>query len=105
MAAKALGLEREIGSLEKGTKADITIVDLARPHLYPLNMPLFRLVCFANGNDVHTVIVDGKIALRDRKPIFVDEEKIFASAQRECEIMLDRAGIDKLTEVPDSVWH
>ena len=47
-------------------------------------MPLFRSVCFANGNDVHTVIVDGRIALEDRKAMFVDEEKILDAAQREC---------------------
>jgi cytosine/adenosine deaminase-related metal-dependent hydrolase len=102
--AKALGLEKEIGALEKGRKADITIVDLARPHLYPANMPLFRLVCFANGNDVHTVIVDGKVALQDRKPVFVDEEKILDAAQRECALMLRRAGVESLTNVPRSVW-
>jgi cytosine/adenosine deaminase-related metal-dependent hydrolase len=103
--AKALGLDKEIGALEKGRKADITIVDLARPHLYPPNMPLFRLVCFANGNDVHTVVVDGKVALRDRQPVFVNEERVLAAAQRECELMLDRAGIRQLTNVPASVWQ
>jgi len=102
--AKALGLAQEIGSLETGRKADMTIVDLARPHLYPLNMPLFRLVCFANGNDVHTVIIDGKVALRDRKPTRVNEETILAAAQRECELMLDRAGIRDLTVVPPAMW-
>lgn len=102
--AKALGLEKEIGSLEVGKKADVTIVDLARPHLYPLNMPLFRVVCFANGNDVHTVIVDGKVALRDRKALFVDEEEILADADREANLMMERAGLTALTETPASVW-
>ena len=51
-AAKALGMEKEIGSLEVGKKADIVLLDLRRPHLYPLNMPVFRLIYFANGNDV-----------------------------------------------------
>ena len=63
------------------------------------------LRCFANGNDVDTVIVDGKVALRDRQPVFVDEGKVLAAAQRECELMLDRAGIRNLTEVPASVWQ
>lgn len=103
--AKALGLDAEIGALEIGRKADIALVDLARPHLFPLNMPLFRLVCFANGNDVHTVIVDGKVALRDRKPVFVDEGRILDAAQRECERLLVRAGLERLVDVPASVWH
>ena len=59
-AARALGMDREIGSLEVGKKADVILVDLARPHMYPANMPLFRVTYFANGNDVATVIVDGK---------------------------------------------
>ena len=57
-------MEREIGSLEVGKKADVVLLDLRRPHLYPLNMPVFRLIYFANGNDVDTVIVDGRIALQ-----------------------------------------
>jgi cytosine/adenosine deaminase-related metal-dependent hydrolase len=103
--AKALGLDHEIGALTVGRKADIAIVDLARPHLYPPNMPLFRLVCFANGNDVSTVIVDGKVALRDRKAVQVDEEQILAAAARECELMLTRAGLEHLVEVPQTVWR
>jgi len=63
-AARALGMADEIGSLEVGKKADVVLLDWRRPHLYPANMPLFRLVYFANGNDVDTVIVDGRIALR-----------------------------------------
>ena len=58
-AAKALGMDKDIGSLEVGKKADIVLVDMRRLHLYPLNMPVSRLIYFANGNDVHTVIVDG----------------------------------------------
>ncbi|MET0527723.1 MAG: amidohydrolase family protein, partial [Microvirga sp.] len=102
--ARALGLEKEIGSIEKGKKADITIVDLARPHLYPFNMPLFRLVCFANGNDVHTVIVDGKVTLEDRRAVFVDEGRILDTAQQECELLIERAGLQDLIETPASVW-
>ena len=73
-AAKALGMEKEIGSLEVGKKADIVLVDMRRPHLYPLNMPVSRLIYFANGNDVDTVIVDGRIALQGRKALFVNED-------------------------------
>lgn len=102
--AKALGLDKEIGALTIGRKADITLVDLARPHLYPVNMQLFRTVCFANGNDVHTVIVDGKIALRDRKAVYVDEDAILREADIECRNMLRRAGLENITDIPASVW-
>ena len=102
--ARALGLEDEIGSLEPGKKADVTLVDLARPHLYPPNMPLHRLVCFANGADVHTVIVDGRVALRERKPVFVDERPILENARREADKMMRRAGIEAMTETPRETW-
>ena len=64
--AKALGLEDEIGSLEPGKKADIICLDLNQPHLTPLyNIPS-QLVYAASGLDVDTVIINGRILLRDR---------------------------------------
>lgn len=103
-AARALGLEAEIGSLEVGKKADVVLVDLRRPHLYPFNMPVFRLVYFANGNDVHTVIVDGEVVLEDRKPVRVDEDSVLDEAQRETELMLDRTGFRSMLDTPDGFW-
>jgi cytosine/adenosine deaminase-related metal-dependent hydrolase len=102
--AKALGLEREIGSLEIGKKADVILVDLRRPHLYPANMPLFRVVYFATGNDVHTVIVDGRVVLEDRRAMQVDEDRVLDDAQRETELLLDRLGLHALLDTPSSFW-
>ncbi|MEQ8395490.1 amidohydrolase family protein [Thalassobaculum sp.] len=103
-AARALGLDAEIGSLEVGKKADVVLVDLRRPHLYPFNMPVFRLVYFANGNDVHTVIVDGEVVLEDRKPTRVDEGAVLDEAQRETELMLERTGFRSMLDTPDGFW-
>jgi cytosine/adenosine deaminase-related metal-dependent hydrolase len=102
--AKALGMEKEIGSLEPGKKADIVLVDLRRPHLYPAHMPLFRIVYFANGNDVHTVIVDGVIRLEDRRAVGIDENAILDEAQREADLMVERAGLHALLETPATFW-
>lgn len=104
-AARALGLEAEIGSLEPGKKADVVLLDLRRPHLYPANMPVFRVVYFANGNDVHTVIVDGEVVLEARRPIRVDTDSVLDAAQRETELMLDRTGFRALLETPDGFWR
>ena len=104
-AARALGLETEIGSLEPGKKADVVLLDLRRPHLYPANMPVFRVVYFANGNDVHTVIVDGEVALEDRRPTRVDADSVLDAAQRETELMLDRARLRGLLDTPDGFWR
>ncbi|MBM6583484.1 amidohydrolase family protein [Microvirga sp. BT689] len=102
--AKALGLEKEIGSLEVGKKADVVLLDLRRPHLYPFNMPVFRLIYFANGNDVDTVIVDGRIALQGRSAMFVDEDEVLDDAQREAEALLDRTGFRYMLETPKTFW-
>jgi cytosine/adenosine deaminase-related metal-dependent hydrolase len=103
-AATALGLERDIGSLEPGKKADVTLVDLRRPHLYPANMPEFRLAYFANGNDVHSVIVGGRVVLENRKALLVDEDAILDAAQAETEALIERLGLEALLRTPESFW-
>ena len=103
-AAVALGMADDIGSLEPGKKADVVLVDLAKPHLYPFNMPVFRLVCFAQGADVDTVVVDGRVALKGGKPAFVKQDKVLEAAQRETEQMLDRTRLRALTREPSSIW-
>lgn len=104
-AARALGLESELGSIEAGKKADLVLVDLRRPHLYPMNMPVFRLVYFANGNDVHSVIVGGEVVLADRRPVRVDEDAVLDAAQRETELMLERTGFASMLETPQDFWR
>jgi len=103
--ATALGMADDIGSIEVGKKADLTLVDMRRPHLYPANMHVSHVVNFANGNDVHTVIIDGKVRLRDRKAVGIDEGAILDAAQHEAETMMRRAGITDLMETPDSFWN
>lgn len=103
-AAKALGMEKEIGSLEAGKKADIILVDWFKPHLVPMNMPVYRLVYYANGEDVSTVLVDGRVLMRDRKVLTVDEEKILTAAQRESDLAVNRAGLKGLDALPEGFW-
>ncbi|MBW1862933.1 MAG: amidohydrolase, partial [Deltaproteobacteria bacterium] len=64
--AKILGLEKEIGTIEVGKKADIIVVDLQSPHLVPLYNPLSTLVYSASGADVKDVIVNGEILMKER---------------------------------------
>ena len=103
--ARVLDLEKEIGSLEPGKRADIILIDLRRPHLYPANMPEFRVTYFANGNDVHTVLVGGRVLLRKREPVHVDQGKVLDAAQRETELMIDRLGIRKSLDTPAMFWR
>jgi 5-methylthioadenosine/S-adenosylhomocysteine deaminase len=74
--ASLLGLEKEIGTLEAGKKADIIIVDLNSPHLVPLYNPLSTIVYSASGADVRDVIVNGRILLRDRTFLTLDPDEI-----------------------------
>jgi 5-methylthioadenosine/S-adenosylhomocysteine deaminase len=79
--AKVLGLEKEIGSLEVGKKADIIILDLNRPHLQPIYNIISHLVYSATGADVRDVIIDGKLIMQDRKILTLDEERVLQKAQ------------------------
>lgn len=65
-AARVLGLEEEIGSLEVGKKADLILVDIDQPHLQPYYGSTAALVYYARASDVHTMIVDGHIIMEDR---------------------------------------
>ncbi len=103
-AARALGLEDEIGSIEAGKKADVILVDLFKPHTYPFQMPLHRTMYFANGNDVDTVIVDGRILMRGREVLSVDERAVLEAAQKEAELALRRSGLEGLTDPRPRLW-
>ena len=103
-AARALGLADEIGSLEAGKKADIVLIDLFKPHLMPLNMPVYRVVCFAGGADVDTAIVDGRVLMRGREVATVDEGRVMDAAQRETERMLSRIDGWGLLAPPERFW-
>lgn len=103
-AARALGLQDEIGALEPGKKADVILVDLWQPHLVPMQMPLYRLAYFANGSDVRTVVVDGRILMRDRRVLTVDQDRILAAAQREADDAVRRTGLEQLLETPEGFW-
>lgn len=74
--AKVLGLNKEIGSIEQGKKADIIIIDMNKTHLIPNNDICTNLVYSANGQDVETVIIDGKIIMEDKRIPNINQEKI-----------------------------
>jgi cytosine/adenosine deaminase-related metal-dependent hydrolase len=90
--------------LEVGKRADVILVDLYKPHLYPLNMPLFRLTYFANGSDVDTVIVNGRILMQQRVVNTVHEAEVLELAQRETEARLDRTHLRHLLDIPERFW-
>lgn len=80
--AEALGLGKTTGRLEVSYKADITIFDMQEPHWYPRHDRLSLLAYAAAAQDVHTVIVDGKILLTNRWLTTIDQERLTAEAGR-----------------------
>lgn len=91
--AMALGLDSEVGSLEAGKKADIVIVDMEKPHLTPMHNVISHLVYCAVGGDVDTVIVDGKILMRGRKVLSLDEQDVLNRAKKASMDLIDRSGV------------
>lgn len=100
MGAAALGLERDIGSLEVGKKADVVVLDLDHPRFRPLlvdgeHSNLSSLLVFtATVGDVRDVIVDGRIVVRDRRLRTLDEHAVMAECQRRGERLLAAATAD-----------
>lgn len=89
--AKALGLEKETGSLEVGKKADIAILNLNTPSLTPRNNLLAGLSYSANGSEVETVIIDGKVTMENRKVLTLDEALVYQKVND----IITRMGLDK----------
>ncbi len=103
-AARAMGLEKELGSLEPGKKADLIIIDAFRPHMYPLNMEVDRVAYFANGNDVDSVIVNGEVLMENRIVKTVNEAEVLETAQEEAEAAIGRSGLRDFLVYTDRYW-
>ncbi len=95
--AKALGLQRDLGSIEVGKKADLILVSLRKPHLTPALNPVSHLVYAAEGSDVETVVIDGKIIMENRSVKTLEEENVLQEANRRGEKLLERAGLEVAT--------
>ena len=78
--ARALSMQDEIGSIEVGKRADVILVDMRKPHLWPPANPVQRLARFANGADVDTTIVGGRVLMRGRKLVQHEEDAILDRA-------------------------
>ena len=79
--ARALHLEKQIGSLELGKKADLILVDTSAPHATPMYNVYSQLVYALKANDVRTVIIGGKIVMEDRQMLTLNELEILAKAR------------------------
>jgi 5-methylthioadenosine/S-adenosylhomocysteine deaminase len=79
--ARALHLEKEIGSLEAGKKADLILIGLDKPNAVPMYDVYAQLAYALKGSDVQTVVIGGRVVMRDRKLLTVNEEEAMAKAR------------------------
>ncbi|HLR04347.1 MAG TPA: 5'-deoxyadenosine deaminase [Pyrinomonadaceae bacterium] len=92
--ARALGLEKEIGSLEIGKRADVIVVNLAQAHSIPARDDVVSaLVYSAGSSDVRTTIIDGRVVMRAGQLLTLNEADVIAEANREAGALTKRAGL------------
>lgn len=88
--AKALGIENHIGTIEEGKKADMILIDMKKPHLYPKHNMISSMVYSASAADVDTVIVDGEILMENREIKTIDVEKVMYNADKTAKDLIYR---------------
>jgi 5-methylthioadenosine/S-adenosylhomocysteine deaminase len=82
LGARAAGLDKEIGSLETGKRADLITLRLDRPHAVPLYHVYSQIVYALKGSDVQDVAVDGKLIVRDGRSLTLEPAPILAKARQ-----------------------
>ncbi len=92
--ARALGLEKEVGSLEEGKRADITVVDLRALHATPAPENILgALVHSARSTDVVHVLIDGRLVLKDRRLLTLDAQEVAESARKHSARLIERVNV------------
>jgi 5-methylthioadenosine/S-adenosylhomocysteine deaminase len=97
--ARAAGLQHLIGSLEPGKRADIVIRSTHAAELMPSIDPVHQLVTVGHGPNADTVLVNGRIVLRDGHATLVAETDVFAKAQASVHQIIKRLGLS-----PPGLW-
>jgi 5-methylthioadenosine/S-adenosylhomocysteine deaminase len=80
-SARALGLEKQIGRIAPGYKADIVFLDLHHINGIPTNDPVNQIVHTEDGTAVHSVMIGGRMVVENRKLLTVDLAKLAAQAE------------------------
>jgi 5-methylthioadenosine/S-adenosylhomocysteine deaminase len=92
-AAKAIGMEKDLGSLEVGKYADLAIIDLEQPCMIPCFNPLSNLVYSATPDVVNSTMIHGEMLMRDRELLHIDEKETLAKASATSWDLARRAGL------------
>ena len=99
-AARAIGLENEIGSIEKNKKADLVILNFNNPFSIPNLHPISALVYSGVSNEVESVMVNGKFILKENKLLSLVSEEILIKAQNKAKKLAERANTSHLRYRP-----
>jgi 5-methylthioadenosine/S-adenosylhomocysteine deaminase len=85
--ARALGLDKEIGSIEVGKRADLTLLNLEALHTTPHPDPISTIVYAAEASDVETVIIDGRVVMREGELTTLDQQAVMEAAREQSELL------------------
>jgi len=88
--AKAIGCEGELGVIAAGAFADILLVNIEKPHLYPHTNLISELVYSTHSSDVDTVIVNGRIVVENRKCLSMNAQEVCSTAQKHIDALLSK---------------
>jgi 5-methylthioadenosine/S-adenosylhomocysteine deaminase len=91
--ARTLGLDAEIGSIERGKHADLFLVARNRPHTAPDADPFSSIVYAARPDDVRMTMVDGEILVRDFASTRTDAAAVAVAAREQARALAARAGL------------
>jgi len=94
--ARCMLWDKDLGSIEVGKKADVTILDIMRPEWQPIHNPIANLVYCAHGGCADTVIVDGKILMQSGKLLTLDEHDLYEEANDRAKSLVRRAGLESV---------
>jgi len=90
--AAALGWKDDLGSIEKGKKADLCLLNVENAFTAPVHHPVSTLVYSAIGNEVESVLVDGEFLMKDRRLLHLDEKRLYEEVRKAAESLARRAG-------------
>lgn len=86
-AARVLGVEKDIGSIEVGKRADMIVVDTTKPHLTPMYDPISHLVYAVKGSDVRHSVINGQLVMSDRQLKTIDLAQVLYEANQQADVI------------------
>jgi len=109
-AARVLGMDSQLGSIEPNKRADIILLDMYKAHLTPPTFLPLLLVYYGSGHDVKTVLVDGNILMENREVLTVNEAQVIENARAEIENAFTRFeklgySLEPYIEMDHNYWY